>query len=95
MHEGLISRTALAAQLHVRPATIAKSTRLGWFPQPTVRISERVILYEFVAVQAACEHAAASGSPRRGRRRTYGSRELDLAYRDRRRTRRAITEHRA
>jgi len=64
MHEGLISRTALAAQLHVRPATIAKWTRLGWFPQPTVRISERVILYEFVAVQAALAQRATRGSER-------------------------------
>lgn len=64
MHEGLISRTALAAELHVRPATIAKWTRLGWFPQPTVRISERVILYEFVAVQAALAQRATRGSQR-------------------------------
>lgn len=32
MCDGMISRTALAAELHVRPATIAKSTRAGWFP---------------------------------------------------------------
>ena len=64
MHEGLISRTALAAQLHVRPATIAKWTRLGWFPQPTVRISERVILYELVAVQAALAQRATRGGQR-------------------------------
>jgi hypothetical protein len=64
MHEGLISRTALAAELHVRPATIAKWTRLGWFPQPTVRISERVILYEFVAVQAALAQRATRGVQR-------------------------------
>jgi len=64
MHEGLISRMALAAQLHVRPATIAKWTRLGWFPQPTVRISERVILYELVAVQAALALRATRGVQR-------------------------------
>jgi hypothetical protein len=64
MHEGLISRTALAAQLHVRPATIAKWTRLGWFPQPTLRISERVILYELAAVQAALAHRTTRGGQR-------------------------------
>jgi hypothetical protein len=58
MHEGLISRAALAAQLHVRPATIAKWTRLGWFPEPKERISERLILYELAAVQTALARRA-------------------------------------
>jgi hypothetical protein len=44
MHEGLISRTALVARLQVRPGTIAKWTRLGWFPERAAWISERVIL---------------------------------------------------
>jgi hypothetical protein len=64
MHEGLISRMALAAELHVRPATIAKWTRLGWFPEPTQRISERVILYELAAVQAALAERATRSVPR-------------------------------
>ncbi|HKS21813.1 MAG TPA: hypothetical protein VJZ76_03360 [Thermoanaerobaculia bacterium] len=59
MHDELISRTALAAALHVRPATIAKWTRLGWFPEPTQRISDRVILYERAAVQTALARRAA------------------------------------
>lgn len=58
MHEGLISRTALAARLQVRPGTIAKWTRLGWFPKPTTWISERVILYELAAVEAALAQRA-------------------------------------
>ena len=70
MHEGLISRTALAAQLHVRPATIAKWTRLGWFPQPTARISERVILYEVAAVERALAARATSGGLRTAPART-------------------------
>ena len=34
----------MATRLQVRPATIAKWTRLGWFPEPTAWISDRVIL---------------------------------------------------
>ncbi|MGZ5431875.1 MAG: hypothetical protein ACXWH7_03025 [Thermoanaerobaculia bacterium] len=58
MHDELISRATLAARLQVRPATIAKWTRLGWFPEPTQWISERVILYELAAVEAALAHRA-------------------------------------
>lgn len=58
MHDELISRAALAARLQVRPATIAKWTRLGWFPEPTQWISDRVILYDRAAVEAALRSRA-------------------------------------
>lgn len=63
MHHELISRAEVAARLQVRLATIAKWTRLGWFPEPTLRISDRVILYDRAAVEAALTSRALRRQP--------------------------------
>lgn len=51
----LISRTKLAASLHVHPQTIAKWTRLGLFPEPKLALSDRLILYDRDEVRRAIE----------------------------------------
>jgi hypothetical protein len=56
----LISRTKLAASLHVHPQTIAKWTRLGLFPEPKLCLSDRLILYDRDEVRRAIERRKAA-----------------------------------
>ena len=53
MDERLISRLALARELGIEAQTIAKWERQGWFPQPTLLVSDRLILYDRDAVDHA------------------------------------------
>lgn len=58
--KNLISRIELAAALHVHPATIAKWTRLGLFPEPKECLSDRVILYDRDEVRRALDQRKAA-----------------------------------
>lgn len=53
MHTNLVNRIALARELGVEPQTIAKWERQGWFPEPKLIVSERLILYERSEVETA------------------------------------------
>lgn len=53
MNEQLVSRLALARELGLEAQTLAKWTRQGWFPQPYLVLSDRVILYHRSEVDAA------------------------------------------
>ncbi len=53
MHSKLVNRLALSRELGVEPQTIAKWERQGWFPEPQMILSDRVILYERSEVDAA------------------------------------------
>jgi predicted site-specific integrase-resolvase len=53
MDRKLVSRLALARELHVESQTIAKWERQGLMPQPVQYISDRVILYDREAVDQA------------------------------------------
>ena len=53
MDRKLVSRLALARELHVESQTIAKWERQGQFPQPAQYISDRIILYDRAAVDQA------------------------------------------
>lgn len=61
----LVARHVLATELGVKPQTIAKWEREGWFPQPEQRISDRLILYRRTAVQAAIRARHASRPTKR------------------------------
>jgi predicted DNA-binding transcriptional regulator AlpA len=72
--KNLISRRELATALGVVPQTIAKWERLGLFPHPTERLSDRLILYDRDEVRRAIEGRKATrrrrvppGRHRRGR----------------------------
>jgi predicted DNA-binding transcriptional regulator AlpA len=53
MQTKLVSRIALARELGVEPRTIAKWERHGWFPEPRMILSDRVILYARSEIEAA------------------------------------------
>jgi hypothetical protein len=58
--KNLISRIEIAALLHVKPATIAKWSRLAIFPQPKICLSDRLILYDRDEVRRAIEQRKAA-----------------------------------
>ena len=53
MDRKLVTRLALARELHVESQTIAKWERQGLMPQPVQYLSDRVILYDREAVDQA------------------------------------------
>jgi transcriptional regulator with XRE-family HTH domain len=59
----LITRHELARRLNVRPQTLATWERRNWIPQPIERISDRVLIYDFDAVEAALATRAAAPKP--------------------------------
>ena len=62
--KNLISRIELATSLRVNPQTIAKWTRLGFFPEPKECLSDRVILYDRDEVRRALAQRKAARRPR-------------------------------
>ena len=64
----VISRAALAKQLGVKTASIAKWEKT-WFPEPLQRVSDRLILYDVDAVERALAERAERTLRRNGFRR--------------------------
>ena len=68
IEQRVISRAALAKQLGIKIATIAKWERT-WFPAPVQRVTDRLILYSVNEVEKALAARAARTLRRTGPRR--------------------------